>query len=408
MGLLSDPVLKAKMRTGQPVAGISDGDGLTWTLTKAGSASWVLRFRLAGRQREVTLGSYPDLSIAAARKAAREQRVRVDGGVDVAAEKRRQLREMATAGSFRALAEDYLSRAALALVERSRREVKRYLNKDILPRLGHLPAKEVTSGDIVAVVERVATRSDSVARRCFEILSVIFAHGVAKHYVPANPCVGLKLSAIIGPKPKRRERIKLDETELRRLLAALPTVGRENELAIRILLATCVRKGELIRAKWSQVDMENGLWSIPDENSKSGKGLVIPLAATVVGWFQELKRIAGSSEWVLPARKGKSVRRDGHMNGSTLNLALDRVNGDLREISPHDLRSTARSYLAALGVDLIVAERCLNHSLGGLVAVYDRNDYLEERKKALQLWANFLEDAERVRPSNVMPFKRMA
>jgi integrase len=226
-------------------------------------------------------------------------------------------------------------------------------------------------------------------------VSVIFAHGVANLSAKLNPCAGLKVSAVIGVRPKR-QRIKLSEDELRAVLAGLDRLGLKNALAVRILLATCVRKGELLRARWEHIDLEAGLWRVPDENSKSKRGFTIPLPSTVARWFGELEAIACGSEWVLPGQ-----RLTEPMCRSTLNVALDRLGCEVRRFTPHDLRSSARSHLAALGVDIVVAERCLNHSLGGLVAVYDRHDYLEERRRALEVWASFLESCEQARPWNV-------
>ncbi len=402
MGKLSDRQLEEWKRKGAPVKGKSDGDGLTFTLSLAGTATWVFRYRYGGRQRELTLGNYPDMSLRAARMAARAARVKVDQGADVASEKRLSKREAALAGSFRELATDYLERAGPALSKTTAQETKRYIDKDIVPRIGYLAATEVSGADIVLLVERIAERSDPVARRAFEIVSVIFAHGVAKHMVRNNPCAGLKLSAILGPRPVRRPRVMLAEGHLRALMAALPGIGKTNALAAKILLATCVRKGELLRARWEHVDLESAAWSIPAEHSKSGKGYAIPLAPAVAGWFEALRRDSAGSVWVSPGQRGE------HLSRTTLNVALERLEGEFPKFSPHDLRSTARSHLARLGVSLIVAERCLNHSLGGLVSVYDQHDYLDERRRALELWANVLTEAEAGRASNVAMFPKAA
>lgn len=403
MGILNEARLKAWQRAGQPINGKADGDGLTFTLSKGGTATWVFRYRFAGRQRELTLGNYPDMPLATARIAARAARVKVDQGVDVAAEKRTTKQETARAGTFRQLAADYLERAGSGLAPATAKEIGRYLKKDILPRIGHLAAADVSGSDIVVMIERIASRSDSVARHAFEVVSVIFAHGVAKHFVKSNPCSGLKLAAILGVRPTRRERIKLGEDELRTLMTKLPDIGKVNALAAKILLATCVRKSELLLAKRAHVDLQASTWTIPDENSKSGKGFVVPIAPTVSEWFRQLLQIKARSDWLLPGLKGK------HISRCTLNVALGRLEG-LRHFSPHDLRSTARSYLTSrhVGVSIIIAERCLNHSLGGLVAVYDQNDYMEERRHALELWASFLAQAEAGKPNNVSAIRRVA
>jgi integrase len=407
MPRLTDPQLRAMIVARSSVAGVSDGDGLTFTLSASGTASWVLRYRLDGRQRELTLGNYPDMGLADARRAAGAARAKVDARIDVATEKRRARRQRAQAPTLRELVLDYLARSGLGLAERGRREIRRYLDKDITPRMGAQLACDVGPEDVIGTVEAIAKRSDSVARRAFEILNVAFAHGLAKHLVRVNPCAGLRIVAILGPRKARRRRLKLSADELRQVLGALPALGRENELAIKILLATCVRKGELVRAKASELELERGLWNVPDEHAKGGRGYAIPLAPIVAAWFQELIELARGSSYVLPARTKIGRIEDRPIHLVTLNVALDRLQGGARAFSPHDLRSTARSHLAELGVDLIVAERCLNHSLGGLVAVYDQHDYLDERRRALQLWAKRLEDLE-PRPTAVLQLRAAA
>lgn len=128
---------------------------------------------------------------------------------------------------------------------------------------------------------------------------------------------------------------------------------------------------------------------------KKQKQFVIPLTEKVANWFIELRRLAFDSRFVLPIRVRQNGREgDAPMEATSLNAALNRLHETLgercRRFTPHDLRSTSRSHLAALGVDVLIAERCLNHSLGGLVAVYDQHDYIEERRRALELWSTKL------------------
>jgi integrase len=406
MAKLTDSQIQAWMRARRPLAGKSDGDGLTFTLSAAGAAVWVLRYRIAGRRKEMKLGSYPDITLAMARTLARQERAKIDQGKDVGADRRRERLVRAAGGTFRDLAEDYLAMVGPTLADTTRKGIRLMLDKDVLPALGSGWANEITPAEIVALTERVAKRSHAVARRCFETLSVLFNHGVAKHLIESNPCRTLKVSAIIGAPKPRRERLKLTRDELRDVLVGLPALGRANELSIRILLATCVRKGELLNAKWEHIDLEGATWTIPDENAKNRQGFVIPLAPQVVEWFRELRPIAGAdAEYVLPGRAVRYGKRRNNASRTTLNVAINRLAVGARRFSPHDLRSTARSYLAELGVNILVAERCLNHSLGGLVAIYDKHDYLEERRRALAIWASFLEAVERGQGSNVIPLR---
>lgn len=400
MGQLTEKLLQTWLKEEAHIAGKSDGDGLTFTMSASGTATWVLRYRLAGRARELTLGAYPALSLEAARKRARAERVRVDAGVDVALEKRERRLRLAEAPSFRELARHYLERARRELRPRTIDSLERTLRLDLLPDLGPLLASAVTPKTVVGLIERIGRRSDSVARRAFEHLSVIFAHGLARGAVTTNPCAGLKVSAILGRPRAPRPRTSLSLEELRMLFANMPRITPANALALKILLATCVRKSELVYAKREHIDLDKAIWTIPAEIAKSARGYVIPLAPAVLGWFRELLYYAGASAWVLPARNRRRRYADKPIHEQTLNEAIGRLTGELgqagllRHFSPHDLRATARTHLAGLGVDLIVAERCLNHSLGGLVAIYDKHDYLAERRRALELWAKMLVDLE--------------
>ena len=144
----------------------------------------------------------------------------------------------------------------------------------------------------------------------------------------------------------------------------------------------------------------------------NGRSRPIPITDTVASWLGELKTISFGSGFVLPVRKRlDGVEGDKSMEPATLNAAINRLCEGLgdkcRRFTPHDLRSTGRSHLGAMGVDLLVAERCLNHSLGGLVAIYDQHDYLVERRKALELWTSFILACEVGKDWNVIPLKRV-
>jgi len=288
----------------------------------------------------------------------------------------------------------------------------------ILPKLGSLPAREVSTADVVALVEAVGKKSVNVAELVFTAVSEIFKHGLARHVVTANPCAGISVSAICGKPEPKRQRLKLTEDELRVILPALPSIGPENALAVKIQLATCVRLGELAKAEWAHVDFDRAQWFVPDQNSKTGRGFTVPLPPAVVGWFRELEPFACGSRFVLPARQVRRTRNHGgevHFEQRAMNAMLhklcEKLGDKVRRFTPHDLRSTARSHLAALGVNILVAERCLNHSLGGLIAIYDQHDYMTERRAALELWTDFILACEAGRAwlpqgDNVIPLRK--
>jgi integrase len=414
MGELKDIHLRNWIRAVQPVAK-ADGDGLTFTLSAKGTAAWVLRYRFGGKARELTLGRYPDMSLTKAREEALEARAKIQKGADVAREKQIAKIETAAAQSIRQLATDYMDKAFPRLAANTIKQRRHHIVNVILPKLGRLAARDVTTADVVALIEAVGERSQNVAELVFTAISEMFKHGVARHVVTANPCAGISVSAIVGRPEPKRQRLKLTEAELRAILPVLQSIGEQNALTVKILLATCVRIGELARAEWAQVDFEQAVWFIPDANSKSGRGFTVPLVPAVLGWFKELQAFACGSRYVLPARQLR--RRDNHggevhFEQRALNAMLhklcDKVGERCRRFTPHDLRSTARSHLAALGVNVIVAERCLNHSLGGLLAIYDQHDYLGERRAALEQWTAFILACEAGKDWNVIRLRQAA
>lgn len=410
MGKLEDVELRNWIKAAKPVAK-SDGDGLTFTLSAKGTAAWTLRYRVAGKPKELTLGRYPDISLAKARQIAAARRAEVQQGIDPAAEKRKAEHAAATAWTFRKLADDYFEKVADRLAENTIYGRKQQLRDYVYPKIGSIAAADVSPAEIVAIVEATCVKSLHVARLVLIAIKEVFAHGIARHVVTQDPCAHIKAKAIIGGTKQQRERVMLTDGEIDAMLAALPQLSRPNQLMVRILLATGTRIGELVQAEWKHVDFERAEWTIPVEHSKTKKAFTIPLPSMVAGWFAELQAMAFGSRYVLPIRtRNHGSESDAHMEAVTLNAALNELAKTLgekcRRFTPHDLRSTCRSHLGMMGVDVLIAERCLNHSLGGLVAVYDKHDYLPERRRALELWAAKLAAIEAGAAFNVLPFKR--
>jgi integrase len=409
MGKLTDLQIKDWIRKNEPI-GKSDGDGLTFTLSSSGKASWVLRYRFGGKAKEKTLGSYGDISLKEARRLASENRAKIQQGIDVAAEKQRAKRETAGAWTVKELSEDYLKKNEERLEASTLGGMRQRLRDYIYPLIGSVPAKDIDPIEIVDIVERATKKSRHISRLVLGVLKAVFDHGVGRHVISFNPASQVKASAVIGPRPASRTRVMLTETELSLMLPLANKMGVQNALMAKILLGTAVRLGELVEARWENVDFEKRVWFIPPtdikgkkvkaRNGEDVKGFLIPLTEQVLGWFMELKDLAFGSGFVLPIRSRKKAEGDAHMEPVTLNAAFNKfwkenLEGKCQRFTPHDLRSTARSHFGRLGVDILVAERCLNHSLGGLVAIYDQHDYLDERRAALEKWSAVLAKLER-------------
>lgn len=397
---LTDVQVRHWIRSGKPLAKAQgEVPGLTFTLSAAGTATWILRYRFAGKPRELTIGRYPEFGIAAAKAAALEARARIQSGIDVARAKRLEQFQRAGAQTMKDLCDDYMRKVMPALAENTRINRAHHINNHVIPAIGAIPARELAGSDIVALLEKVGSRSISMASMVRTAVNEVCKHGIGRRVMTMNPCAGITVRAVCGEGKPKRSRLKLTEKELRVLLPALDDLAsRQVAISVRLMLMTCVRINELLRAEWRNIDLgEEATWRIPDEHSKSGDGFTIPLPRQSIQLFEDLRVLSCGSPLVLP---GQSRMRP-HRSAAGVAGAIDIICAKLptiRRFTPHDLRATARSHLAALGVPVIVAERCLNHSLGGLVAIYDQHDYFDERRQALARLGDFLAACENGTP----------
>jgi integrase len=388
---------------GEPVL-LGDGGGLYFRKQSPDTAAWTFRYSFGGRVRWYPLGRYPDMKLAQARAEARQARVMLDKGQDPLTVKREAIDAQRRRGSFRELAEAWFSAEVLGRNPALKHpEVpRRYLDNYLLPELGRTPAAEVHALDIARLLDKVKADAPTAANDLLRFTKRIFAFGVRRRVVTGNPAADFTPRLDAGGTERPRSRC-LSADELTQLFEALrksPTFGGDNALATKLLLALCVRKGELLGARWSEFDLdgETGagpVWHLPGSRAKTGEALDIPLVPEVVKWLRALHTLACGSEYVFPQRRRDHRQRVPHVGLDTLNVALTRVKHGLEPFTLHDLRRTARTHLGALGVRREVAERCLGHKIGGVEGTYDRHDYFDERRQALEQWTAVLLDAER-------------
>lgn len=397
-------------RAGRKVM-LGDGGGLYFRKQTSDGAAWTFRYRFAGKEHWLVLGDFPDMALKQARIESRKARVLLHQGQDPRAVRRAAEDEARGRGSFRDLAEDWFRVEILGRGLKHPEVPRRHLDKYLLPEFGRRVVAEVNAADVSRLLEKVKdggfpttgnrgflTASNDLLR----FMSRVFAFGVRRRLLTVNPAAGFTPRLDAGGTEKPRDRaLTLEEmTQLFEAIRQTSTFGGDNLLAVRLLLALCVRKGELLAACWSEFDLEGEsdagpVWHLPAERTKTGKGLAIPLAPEVVGWFKTLHELAAGSEYVFPQRRRDHRQRVPHVGLDTLNVALTRVKHGLPRFTVHDLRRTARTHLAALGVRREVAERCLGHKLKGVEGTYDRHDYFDERRKALEQWTALLLKAER-------------
>lgn len=401
--------LVALVRQGSERKPVVLGGGLYLRVRGPGSAQFYFRYNLAGRDNWVRLGDFPDMRRTEAAQLARAYRVDLDKGIDVARERRKALDGLKQAITFADAAREWMQRE-IEPRHQYPMVVGRVLDRDIIPVIGPLHVADVTAQHIDRVLKRVVDRgARTVANDALRHMRRVFAFARRRGWVATNPAADFTLADAGGREVPRDRALSADEiARLFEAMANTPNLGRENELAFKLLFALCVRKRELLTATWDQFDLEEAVWHHPGGGSRKGRPVAIPLPAQAVVWLRELRVFAGRSPHVFPARR-RLARGRGlpHVSMDTLNVALGRVRHDLEHFTVHDMRRTARSHLSLLKVPREVAERALNHAVRGVEGVYDQYDFFEERRSALAMWMDVLERAEKGQVGNVVPLRRV-
>lgn len=413
MANLSDIQIKNWIKNNERFEGRSDGNGLYLCFRKdLTTPQWRFRYRFGGKQRVMNLGSYKQLSLAEARKRVKELKANVLSGYDVARDKQERKAVAITkinAVTFGQLTDDYFEKMIVGKWKNAT-DLKARIDKDIKPHLGQLTTEGVKPADIDKMLRAIIERgSPTIANDILKWTRRIFDYAIKRHIVQYNPAAAFTVLDA-GGKSGARERV-LSQAELVELFEVMRNIDgfpKINGLAVKLLLLLAVRKGELIRAKRCEFDLDTALWHLPADRTKTNTAITIPLSHHAVDTIRAIMALSESSEWLLPARKKQATP---HIHENTLNVALAKVkplmvNSD--DFCVHDLRRTARSHLAALGVDSHIAERCLNHKLKGIEGVYNHHDYLNERRVALDLLAKLLTACEQGKDWNVTPIKKRA
>lgn len=415
MPKLTDMQIRSWIKSGERFEGRADGDGLYLRFRQADKTPfWRFRYKLSGKSRTMLIGSYSDFPLSKAREIARELSARVALGYDVAAEKQqRKADAMAkidaekNAINVSALAAEYYTRQ----IEPNYKHPDLFrssLQKNIVALIGKMIVEDVRPRHIDSILQDVLQRgSPTVANDVLRMLKRLFDYAVVRGMIEVNPAISFG-SKDAGGKEQGRKRA-LSRDELIQFFKALRRgrgISRENELTFKIILALGVRKMELCAAEWAEFDLKNAVWRLPGIRAKNGDDIDIPLAAPVIEWIMEIRLFAGDSRWLIPARRARTTA---HVSRATLNMVMPAVLKEMPDVEPfsiHDLRRTMRTQMAALGIDPVIAERCLNHKIPGVEGIYNRHQYFDERKAALAQWCDLLVALERGEDYNVTPLRK--
>lgn len=344
--------------------------GLLLRVSMSGVKSWNVMYRVHGRQRRLTLGRYPHLSLADARDEAREAMYKVHKGIDPAEIKLREKTEP----MFTDFAAEFIERHAKA--RKRGEETARIIERELLKRWRYRRAKDITRRDVIDLLDEIAARAPIMANRVLAVVRKMYNWGIGRDIVDYNPCIQVKRPG----KEQQRERV-LKPSEIRTLWASCDKLGCVMGNFFRMRLATAQRGQEVCQMRWQ--DIEDAWWTIPSTVAKNGLSHRVPLSGLAQSLLAELQN---TSQWVFPSPtlKGEPI--------SAYQKAFQRLREatEIDDIRSHDLRRTAASYMTSLGVSRLVVSKILNHVETGVTAVYDRHSYDAEKRQALDLWADHL------------------
>lgn len=399
MAKLSDMAARnAKPR--DKVYSLSDGQGLHLRVSPQGGKSWQWRYKLNGKERTYTIGKYPAVTLSDARQKRDEARKALETGKDPSREKKAaKLRNIANGeNSFEAIARKWHEIKSPRLNEKYATQQLARLEEHVFPRMGALPINEITIPDVVQVVEAIAKGGTiETAKRMKQTIGQVFRYAAQRGLCEHNPAADLR---DILPTPEEKHHACIPIAELPELLAKLEARPRDfTYYAIKLLMLTFVRTSELIAARWEEIDWEREEWRIPKERMKMRRPHMVPLSAQALALLRELHDKTGEKQHIFHSPASKSM----HISNGTVLMGLRRMDYQNR-MTGHGFRTLASTVLNEKGYNPDWIERQLAHADNDPIrAAYNRAEYLLERKKMMQDYADWLEGVGSESPSVILP-----
>jgi len=395
-------------KPGQRPFRLYDSAGLYLEVAPSGGRWWRLAYRFGGKRKLLSLGVFPEVSLAKARSRRNELRAQLADGIDPG--EKRKAEKLEALGreinSFEFVAREWYEKNARVWTEHHAADVLRRLETNLFPDLGGKPIAEIAAPELLATVRKVEARgSYDLAHRMLGVAGQVFRYAVASGRAERDPSGDLR-GALTPHQPRNQAAIKPQELpELLRAIDRYPDIGdRQTALGLRLLCLTFVRTTELIGAEWSEfsgLDGDAPTWEVPAERMKMKQPHLVPLASQAVAILETLREVGSGSRFVMPGRNP-----DKPVSNNTLLFALYRL-GYKGRMTGHGFRAVASSALNEAGWRPDVIERQLAHKEPNKIrSAYNRAEYLPERRKMMQAWADMVDAA--AKGADVVPIRRHA
>lgn len=362
-----------------------DTDGLTIIVRPTGTKAWQYRYKLNGSTNTYTIGTVGTIKSSKAREKCQEVKKLIQKGINPNQQKKSEIQTNVEEGknTFQAIAEDWYAKQTWT--EKHAKNIKSRLEKDAFPIIGHKPITDITSRDIIAILRKIESRGAmDVAQRVCNYCSQIFDYALIQDLCENNPALG---RAKFVNRPKVQHRKHLVEKELPKFIKKLNKVDpTKMNLAVKLLLLTFVRPGELRQAKWEDINLKGAKWIIPAECMKMGREHIVPLSKQAIEALKELQKITGHSPLLFPGQK-RAIQ-------PVSDVALIKKVKELtnEKSVPHGFRHTASTILNENNFPPDHIEMQLSHVEENKVrGTYNKAQYLPQRKEMMQYWADYLD-----------------
>ena len=370
---------------------LADGEGLYLLVKPNGTRCWRMKYRFAGKERKLAIGIYPEVSLVDARDKRRDARELLAEGTDPSQAKKQEKRMVSIReqNSFEAVAREWHENNLHTWTKKHGEDILHRLERDIFPEIGKRPIAEIAALELLDAFKKIEKRgAHELAHRTLQYCTRIFRYAILTARSDRNAASDLKdaLKPVV-----HTHYTALDVKDLPAFLKSLENnKARLYEitcLAVKMLLLTFVRTSELIKAKWEEIDEASATWMIPAERMKMRRPHIVPLSKQVLAILQELKQFRGESDYIFP----NQTKRGETMSNNTVLGAIKRI-GYKEKTTGHGFRALAMTAIKEnLHYRHEVIDRQLAHARENkIVAAYDRAEFLAERRKMMQEWADFV------------------
>lgn len=372
---------------------LSDGKGLYMLVKNTGSKYLRMKYRFGGKEKTLSFGVYPEVTLAEAREQREIARKQLRNNVDPGLEKKKaKLKKWSDSeNTFQKIAREWIEMKAKKWAPRHTERVTRSLEHDVFPRIGNIPVNEIDTVILRTAIDPILNRGAlEIATRVRQRCEQVFEYAQAIGACSRNPATPLK---VVMEAPVKAHFPALTEKEMPEFLAKIRAYNCnvQTRLSIRLLMLTFVRTGELINAEWDEFDFEKAIWNIPAPRMKENRPHFVPLSSQTIDCLKQLYSITSHTKLLFPKR---GTTRE-PMSNSTILRVIERV-GYKGRMTGHGFRSVASSILNESNLfDVDAIEKQLSHGdRDNVRAAYNRAKYMDERSRMMQWWADKIDSME--------------